>query len=106
LKGLAVTGAERAEATPEIPTLAEAGVEGVNVQQWWGVFAPAGTPDEIVAKINAHINQVLESDETKEFLGRDGGEPWPMTPEEFDAHVDEELQKWAAIAEEAGISAQ
>jgi tripartite-type tricarboxylate transporter receptor subunit TctC len=106
MTGLAVTGEKRSEAAPELPTLAEAGVEGVDIQQWWGIFAPADTSPEIVAKINADINKVLASEETKKFLARAGGEPVPMSPEEFDAFVDDQLQRWQQVADKAGIRAQ
>ncbi len=106
MNGLAVTGDERAEAASEIPTFAEAGIEGMDIGQWWGIFVPAGTPDEIVAKLNDDINTVLESDETKEFLAKDGAVPTPMEPAAFGDLVQSELQKWAGIAEDAGISAQ
>jgi tripartite-type tricarboxylate transporter receptor subunit TctC len=106
MNGLAVTGDERAEAAPEIPTFAEEGVEGMNIGQWWGIFAPAGIPDDVVQKLNDDINTVLESDKTKEFLAKDGAVPVPMEPAEFNDFVQSELQKWADIAEKAGIRAQ
>jgi tripartite-type tricarboxylate transporter receptor subunit TctC len=106
LKGLAVTGDTRSEAAPEIPTFAEAGLQGIDVGQWWGIFVPAGTPDEIVAKLNDDINTVLQTEETKTFLAGEGAVPTPMEEGAFAAHVQEELQKWAAIAQEANIKAQ
>ena len=106
MKALAVTGDERSPAAPEVPTFAEAGFEGVDIGQWWGLFAPAGTPDEVVATINDAVNQVLSTDATKEFLAKDGGVPTPVEPAEFAATVQDELTKWARIAQEKGIQAQ
>lgn len=106
LRGLMVTSDERAAVAPEIPTAKEAGLEGVDVEQWWGILAPAGTPDNIVAKINADINKVLTSDATKEFLARDAARPTPISPEAFGKLIQSELQKWRTVAEKAGIKAQ
>jgi tripartite-type tricarboxylate transporter receptor subunit TctC len=106
LRGLVVTSQERASVAPEIPTADEAGVKGVDVEQWWGILAPAGTPDNIVNKINQDINKVLATDATKEFLARDAGRPTPMSPEAFGKLIQDELKKWTDIAEKADIKAQ
>jgi tripartite-type tricarboxylate transporter receptor subunit TctC len=106
LRGLVVTSQERASVAPEIPTADEAGVKGVDVEQWWGILAPAGTPDNIVNKINQDINKVLATGATKEFLARDAGRPTPMSPEAFGKLIQDELKKWTAIAEKADIKAQ
>lgn len=104
--GLMVTGTERVPSVPDLPTPAEAGLAGAEVELWWGVFAPEGTPAETVAQINADINDVLALDETKDFLAQGGARPAPVTPEEFDAHVQAELKKWRDIAERNNISAE
>jgi tripartite-type tricarboxylate transporter receptor subunit TctC len=106
LRGLVVTGTERAAVAPEIPTAAEAGVPGVDVEQWWGILAPAGTPDNIVQKLNADINKILSTEATKEFLARDAGRPTPMSADEFGKIIKTELKKWREIAEKADIKAQ
>jgi tripartite-type tricarboxylate transporter receptor subunit TctC len=106
LRGLVVTSTERASVAPEIPTTAEAGVQGVDVEQWWGILAPAGTPDDVVNKINADINKILATDATKEFLARDAGRPTPMPAAEFGKLIQTELQKWREVAQKADIKAQ
>lgn len=106
LRGLVVTSDQRASVAPDVPTTDEAGVKGVDVEQWWGILAPAGTPDAIANKINADINKVLETEATKEFLARDAARPTPMSVEAFDKLIHDELQKWSRIAEKANIQAQ
>jgi tripartite-type tricarboxylate transporter receptor subunit TctC len=106
LRGLVVTSTERASVAPEIPTTAEAGVQGVDVEQWWGILAPAGTPDDVVNKINADLNKILATDATKEFLARDAGRPTPMSAAEFGKLIQSELQKWREVAQKADIKAQ
>jgi tripartite-type tricarboxylate transporter receptor subunit TctC len=106
LRGLVVTSDQRASVAPEIPTAEEAGVKGVDIEQWWGILAPAGTPDEIVNKINGDINKVLGTDATKEFLARDAARPTPMSAQAFGKLIQDELQKWRTIAEKANIQAQ
>ena len=106
MRGLVVTSAERSEAVPEIPTANESGISGVDVEQWWGILAPAGTPMEIVEKINADINAVLSTQEVKDFLARDAGRPTPMSVQEFTDLIDSELVKWRDVAQKADIKAE
>jgi tripartite-type tricarboxylate transporter receptor subunit TctC len=106
LRGLVVTSTERASVAPEIPTTNEAGIPGVDVEQWWGILAPAGTPDDVVNKINADINKILATDATKEFLARDAGRPTPMSAAEFGKLIQAELEKWREVAQKADIKAQ
>lgn len=102
VRALAVTGAKRVAALPDVPTIAEAGVTGYNSNAWFGVVAAANTPKDIVAKLNAEINKALTDPEVKEKLVSLGTEPIGGTPEQFTAHVKAEVVKWAKIVEVSG----
>jgi tripartite-type tricarboxylate transporter receptor subunit TctC len=86
--------------------LTESGVPGYSVELWWGVLAPAGTPREKVAALNAAINRVLAMSEMKEFMLREGAEPAPGSPEEFAALLRAEIGRWRKLARYAGIQAE
>ena len=105
VKGIGVTTANESPIAPGLPTFAAAGAKGYDVELWWGVLAPAGTPKDIVAKLNAEINKALASTEVKEFLMREGAEPAPMTPEAFSALVASDIERWRRVAQSAGIKA-
>ncbi|MDT4830416.1 Tripartite tricarboxylate transporter family receptor [compost metagenome] len=106
LKAFAVTTAGRAAAFPELPTIAEAGkglgLEGFDISTWFGVFAPANTPREIVEKLNHEIVAILKTDDMKARLARIGAQPAPTTPEQFGALVQKELKKYAQIVKVSG----
>lgn len=102
LRALAVTSAKRSPALPDVPTIAEAGVAGYEASSWFGVLAPAGTPKEIVAKINADIVKALGVPEIKERLSSQGAEPVGNTPEQFAAYIGTELVKWAKVVKDSG----
>ena len=103
LRALAVTSAKRSEALPDIPTIAEAGLAGYESSQWYGVLAPAGTPREIVARLNVEIVRALRLPDVKQRLAADGAEPVGSSPEEFAAFIKSEIEKWARVAKAAGI---
>ncbi|AJG20456.1 Tricarboxylate transport protein TctC [Cupriavidus basilensis] len=106
LKAFAVTTATRAAALPELPTIAEAGkglgLEGFDISTWFGVFAPANTPKEIVDRLNHEIVAILKTDDMKAKLARIGAQPAPTTPEQFGALVQRELKKYAQIVKVSG----
>lgn len=104
--GLLVTSPERNPSVPNVPTPAEAGLAGAEVDLWWGVFAPGGTPTDIVEKLNADINGVLSTEATKKFLAEGGARQTPMSASDFTAFVQNELTKWRGIAEQTGIKAE
>ncbi|HET8722215.1 MAG TPA: tripartite tricarboxylate transporter substrate binding protein [Nitrospira sp.] len=106
LSGLLVTSPDRSTSLPDVPTPVEAGLAEAQVEVWWGLFAPGGTPDDIINKVNADINSVLSTPEAKEFLAGYGARPASLSAEEFTAHVQDELQKWRRIAEEQEIKAE
>jgi tripartite-type tricarboxylate transporter receptor subunit TctC len=103
LRALAVTTAKRSALVPEIPTVAESGFPGFDVPSATGILAPAGTPREIVARINAAINRALATEEVRQRLNAQGFEPAPMSPEEFGAFLASEVRKYAKLIQEAGV---
>ena len=103
LRALAVTGAQRAPAAPDLPTVAESGVPGFEVTTWTGVSAPAKTPRAIVDKLNADINRALKSPDLHVQLTSQGADPVGTTPEQYAAFVLEEIVKWGKVIKAAGI---
>ena len=102
LKALAVTSARRTSVLPDVPTVAEAGVAGYDVSTWNGVLAPARTPDDIVAKINADVVRVARSREFIDALQPQGLEPDLMNPAEFRGFLAVELAKWSQLVKVSG----
>ena len=105
MKALAVTTAQRSPLAPEIPTLAEAGVPGYEQTAWFGVLAPAGTPREIILKLNSEITKLLNTAEVKERFGKQGVEVRTSTPEQFGTFLRSEVDRWGKVIREAGIKA-
>jgi tripartite-type tricarboxylate transporter receptor subunit TctC len=103
---LAVTAAKRAGTMPEIPTLAEAGVAGVDVAPWWGVVVPAGTPRPIIDKLAGWFNQITASEETRQFLARAALDPFPGSPEQMAALLKTEVERWGGFVRLAKIQPQ
>lgn len=105
LKVLAVTSPKRSPLLPDVPTIAETGLTGYQASTWFGVFAPAGTPREVVAKLNAEFNKALSSPELTEHLRLEGAEAVGGTPEEFRTFVRGEIERWAPVVKSAGVKA-
>ena len=103
LRALAVIGGTRSAAVPELPTLAEAGLPGFEVINWIGLFAPAGTPPEIVARLNAEVQKIMTTPEVRERLKVEGSTFKPTTPEQFGAFVRAEAEKWGGLIREMGL---
>jgi len=103
LRALAVTTARQSPLVPGVPTLADAGVTGVEVPSATGILAPAGTPREIVMKINASMNRALSAADVRQRLSSQGFDSAPTTPEEFSAFIAAEYQKYSRIIPEAGV---
>ena len=106
LRPLAVTTAKRSAGAPELPTMQEAGVPGYEVAGWYGVLAPARTPQPIIAKLNQEIVRILHTQEMKGRLSADGSEPVGSSPEQFAAHIKSEVSKWRKVVGEIGIRAE
>jgi 2-methylaconitate cis-trans-isomerase PrpF/tripartite-type tricarboxylate transporter receptor subunit TctC len=105
LRALAVAGPKRHPLLPDVPTLKEAGVDGVDVQQWYGLFAPAKTPKAVIDKLNAALNQVLKDKETEKRIEDHGADVTTSTPAELGALVKSELAKWKAVVQRARLTA-
>ena len=106
LIGVATTSTRRLAAVPEMPTVAEAGVPGYEVVTWFGLFAPAGVPGEIIAKLNAEAGRAVNLPDFRERLAALGGEPAAGTSEEFAAQIRREIIRYTAIAKAANIKAE
>lgn len=102
LKAFAVTTPKRSALAPELQTMAEAGVKDFDVFTWWGVFAPAGTPTEIVKRLSDEIAKALAASDLREKWLASGAEPAASTPEEFKAFIAREIPKYARIVKESG----
>jgi tripartite-type tricarboxylate transporter receptor subunit TctC len=106
LLALGVSTSKRSSALPNVPTIAESGLPGFDYNLWVGLFAPAGTPPDIVDKINKDIVRSLQSPEIKERLSNLGAEAMPMTPAEFKTFVRGEIEDSGKVIKAAGIKAQ
>ena len=102
LKGIAVAGLQRTPTMPDLPTMAEAGLPGFDAGAWFGISAPAGTPKEVVAKLNAEINKALLLQEVKDRLTPLAAAPLTMTPDQFATHVKDEREKWGKLVRDSG----
>ena len=103
LRGLAVTAAQRSPSLPDLPTLAEAGLTGFDVSSWYGIYAPAGLPRDMVMKLNGAFNEALQ---TAEIRNRLSGGGWTLvggTPEQFAAHTKAEFERWARVVKSANV---
>ena len=105
VRALAVTTLKRSPMVPELPTISESGLRGFDVSTWFGVFAPAGTPNEIVNRLYGEITRVLRTPEMKDRLAILGAEPVGSRPEEFAAFVKAEIPKYAKVIRASGARA-
>jgi tripartite-type tricarboxylate transporter receptor subunit TctC len=105
VRALGTTGIKRSALTPDVPTIAEAGVPGYEATIWLGVMAPAGTPKPVIDKLNAEINKVIERPDVKEAWGRQGAVPMVMSPAEFEKYLRDDIEKWAKVVQQSGIKA-
>jgi tripartite-type tricarboxylate transporter receptor subunit TctC len=103
LRALAVTTPERSAFLPDVPTVAESGLRGFEVQQIYGVLAPAGTPRDIVGRLNQEIGKVMNTEDTRSRLSADGSEVRTSTPEELEKAIVAEIAKWKKVIQQAGI---
>jgi tripartite-type tricarboxylate transporter receptor subunit TctC len=102
MKALAVTSAKRSSEAPELPTVAEAGLPGFEVNPWYGLFAPAGTPPEIVEKLSREVARIVQLPDVKQRFATLGAEPVGNTPQQFKAFLDEEIAKWTKVIDQSG----
>ena len=103
LKALGVSSAKRVTAMPEVPTIAEAGLPGYEVSNWWGILAPAGTPAPVLERLYKELTAITDAPETRRRFELEGAEVVRMTPPEFATFVMQETEKWTRVVKEAGI---
>ena len=106
LKGIAVIGSTRSAAAPQLPTIAESGVPGFAVNNWIGLFAPAGTPPGIVRRLNTEVMRIMQLPEITRRMEVEGERHTPNTPEQFGQFVRDEAAKWSKVVKEAGLKAE
>ncbi|MGZ5117654.1 MAG: tripartite tricarboxylate transporter substrate-binding protein [Burkholderiales bacterium] len=102
LRAIAVASAARLTLLPELPTIIESGVAGYEVVQWYDVLAPAGTPRDIVTKVNADIGKFLARPDTASKMSSEGAIPSGSTPEEFGALIRSEIERWGTVVKATG----
>lgn len=106
LRGLAVTGSGRSATVPDLPTVAEAGVPGYAAGTWYGLFAPAGTPVALVARLSEETRKALAHPDVRASFAAQGVDPAGNTPDQFSAFVRDEHAKWGRVIRDAGIKAE
>ncbi|HET9403256.1 MAG TPA: tripartite tricarboxylate transporter substrate binding protein [Burkholderiales bacterium] len=106
LRPLAVSGVKRMDALPDLPTVAEAGVPGFAVSQWYAMLAPAGTPPRVIDQLNRQIRKALQDREVSRRIAAEGSEAVGTTPQQIAAHIGAERDKWSRVIREAGIKGE
>jgi tripartite-type tricarboxylate transporter receptor subunit TctC len=104
LQPLAVTGAARSRAVPNVPTIAEVAIPGFDVTSWFGILAPASTPQAIVSRLNADTGKALQSADVQEKMAGQGAEPSLRSSDDFGRHIQSEIKKWGEVIKRAGIT--
>ena len=103
IRAIAVAAPERLAAIPDVPTTAESGMKGLDIVQYYGLVAPAGTPKPIIERLNKELRKIVTSDDIKKRIVADGGGPVASTPEEYAANIQREEGKWAALIKKLGL---
>jgi tripartite-type tricarboxylate transporter receptor subunit TctC len=103
VKALAITTADRSAVAPKVPTVIELGFAGYDVSSWQGIVVPAGTPKEIVVKMNAAINKALKSKEVVDRFAQFSAVPTQWTPQQFGQYISQEQTRWSKVAKDAGV---
>ena len=103
IKALAITSTKRSSLLPEVPTIAESGAPGAEINTWWGILAPAGVPPTLLARLNSEVAGILREPESAKKLSAEGAEPWISSSVDFGRVISSEIDKWTRVAREAGI---
>lgn len=102
LRPLAVTSARRVDDLPNVPTINESGFSGFDAVTWFGLLAPAGTPRDVITRLNAEFNKALQNPELRQKLGNEGADPAGGTPEQFAALIRDDIPRWGKVVKESG----
>jgi tripartite-type tricarboxylate transporter receptor subunit TctC len=105
LRALGMTGAKRSPLVPDLPTIAESGLPGYEITQWWGVLGPAGMPAGVVTRLNSEVNAILQQPDVKERFASEGADTAPNTPGWFASYMKSEVAKWAKLVKASGATA-
>jgi tripartite-type tricarboxylate transporter receptor subunit TctC len=103
IRGLAVTSGERSPLAPELPTVAEAGLPGFQLEVWWGLIGPSGLPAPVLKRLSDELNTALGLADVRDLLAREGATPRPGTPEEFGNLIRSEVARWSQLIKDAHI---
>ena len=106
LRALGVSGMKRNPALADVPTIAEAALPDYDATNWWGIVAPAGTPQAVITRLHGDISGIVSSPETRKRLENEGAEPLSMTPAEFGRFIQAETKKWSRVVAEAGMKGE
>ena len=106
VRALAVTSTNRSALLPDLPTLSEAGLPGFEANNWYGLFATAGTPRPVIERLNSEVRRILYMPDVKQTLFNQGLDPRPSSPEDFTAYLRSETEKWGNVVKNSGIKAQ
>lgn len=106
LRGIAVASSRRSPVLPELPTMSEAGLTGFAADSWFGIMAPAGTPREVIAKLNADIVKALDSVEVKDIITKQGGEVMGSTPAQMATQIRGDREKWGKVVRDSGAKVE
>jgi tripartite-type tricarboxylate transporter receptor subunit TctC len=100
-----MTGARRSPLVPDLPTIAESGLSGYEITQWWGLLGPAGMPGPIVTRLNSEVNGMLQQADVKERFAAEGADTAPNTPQWFASFMKTETAKWGKVVAASGATA-
>jgi tripartite-type tricarboxylate transporter receptor subunit TctC len=106
LRPMAVAGPERTSLFPEVPTVAESGLPGFEAVLHYGLLAPAGTPKDIIARLNAELRTLVAAPDVRERIAADGGDPMPSSPEDYAADIDKEEAKWSVLIRKLNLKVE
>ena len=102
---LATPSGKRSQAIPDVPTIAESGLPGFDVEPWFGIVAPTGTPATVIGRLNAEITKIMQQSDVKEMLASVGATPSVSTPQEFAKFIDSEVTRWGEVVKASGATA-
>jgi tripartite-type tricarboxylate transporter receptor subunit TctC len=105
LRAIAVSSVQRAASLPDVPTVQESGVPDFDVNNWYGLFAPAGTPRAVVERVYREVSEILKTPEMLRRMAADGSEPVGSTPAGFAAHIKAETARWSEVIKKSNIKA-